>query len=89
VWNAAGFIQSPQTSLTVTVAGGLVATPEVNPASCSFTWVNDGTVVVTVKYDVPIFVPFVDHFFASKPGARTMWSTVTMRVAPCTITKGA
>jgi Flp pilus assembly protein TadG len=50
---------------------------------------DDGLVKVQVSYQAPIFVPFVNRFFAD-PGQsyRTVTSTVTMRVTPCSANGG-
>jgi Flp pilus assembly protein TadG len=50
---------------------------------------DDGLVTVKVSYHAPIFVPFVDKFFAD-PGHsyRTVTNTVTVRINPCTANGG-
>lgn len=47
---------------------------------------GDGYIAVTVTYDVPIFVPFVDKLLANGLGIRTITTKVTTRIAPCGIT---
>ncbi|TMC49407.1 MAG: pilus assembly protein [Chloroflexi bacterium] len=50
---------------------------------------DDGLVQVQVTYQAPIFVPFVNRFFAdSGQSYRTVKSTVTMRVSPCSANGG-
>lgn len=45
---------------------------------------------VTVSYPVPIFVPFVNKFLAdsNNGGQRTMTTTVTAQVVPCSVSAG-
>lgn len=80
-------IQS-QGLLSSTVAtispGGTVGTG----ISCPTGSVPDGYVTVQVSDDVPIFVPFLNNLLANSPGAtvRTIATTVTMRVEPCSMT---
>ena len=84
----------------VTQAKGLLATvtttvsPGTSPGSgtgCSSGSVGDGYITVTVSDNVPIFIPILNNILANSPGAaqRTITSTVTTRVEPCTITNGS
>ncbi len=59
-------------------------------SGCHSDWVPDGYVTVTVSDDVPIFVPFLNNLLANSAGSsvRTISTTVTMRVEPCTMTAG-
>lgn len=81
----------------VTQSEGLLsaAATQVSPGSalgigtgCPSGSVPDGYVTVTVSDDVPIFVPFVNNLLANSAGAtvRTISTTVTMRVEPCSMT---
>ncbi|MFN2452228.1 MAG: TadE family protein, partial [Candidatus Dormibacteria bacterium] len=76
-------------------AGGLdgtsmrtVISPEGGRSACvdNSSHTGDGYIGVMVKYDVPIFVPFVDKLLQT-PGlnVRTITTKVTSRVAPCSI----
>jgi Flp pilus assembly protein TadG len=67
------------------------STADTSPAcSTKATWVPDGYVTVTVSDDVPIFIPFLNNMLANTSGGsvRTIATTVTMRVEPCTMTQG-
>lgn len=59
-------------------------------SGCQATWVPDGYVTVKVSDDVPIFVPFLNNLLANSAGSniRTISTTVTMRVQPCSMTAG-
>jgi hypothetical protein len=74
---------------TVTVTSSSVS---ATPYTCTQAQSDlDGTYVsVRVTYPMPIFVPFVGQLFADSgnAGTRTVSSTVTMRVEPCTATLG-
>jgi Flp pilus assembly protein TadG len=74
--------------VTTTVAK---STADTTPAcSTNSAWVPDGYVTVTVSDDVPIFIPFLNNLLANTSGGsvRTIATTVTMRVEPCTMTQG-
>lgn len=70
----------------------LPSTADTTPAcSTNSAAVPDGYVTVTVSDDVPIFIPFLNNMLANTSGgsARTIATTVTMRVEPCTMTQGS
>ena len=82
---SAGMLDGNAFAITVQAAG-----PSTTPSSpCPAGSVPDGYVSVSVAYDVPVFVPFLDQLLSS-PGkrVRTISSTVVDRVEPCTITVG-
>jgi Flp pilus assembly protein TadG len=68
-------------------------TPSVNPApgvTCTSPTVPDTDFIqVTVTYPSPIFVPFIGAFFQSQPGIRTITTTVTDAIEPCSLTLGS
>ena len=72
------------------------ATPTPTPApgpgsfACSYppNNLNTAYIQIDVTYPVRIFVPFVDRIFSSAPGIRTVTSSVTVRIDPCSITQG-
>lgn len=75
-------------TVTTTVAPSTADTApacSTNPAA-----VPDGYVTVTVSDDVPIFIPFLNNMLANTSGGsvRTIATTVTARVEPCTMTQG-
>jgi Flp pilus assembly protein TadG len=75
-------------TVTTTVAK---STAHTTPAcSTNSAWVPDGYVTVTVSDDVPIFIPFLNSLLANTSGGsvRTIATTVTTRVEPCTMTQG-
>ena len=41
---------------------------------------------VTISYPAPIFVPFINVFFQTAPGLRTISTSVTYAIEPCTMT---
>jgi Flp pilus assembly protein TadG len=49
-----------------------------------------GSVTVEASATAPIFIPLIGNLFADSPssGVRTVVSTVTMRVEPCSLTNG-
>jgi Flp pilus assembly protein TadG len=75
-------------TVTTTVAPGSAA--QLPACSTNASWVPDGYVTVTVSDDVPIFIPFLNNLLANSPGAtaRTISTTVVMRVEPCSMTIG-
>jgi Flp pilus assembly protein TadG len=76
-----GLLSSAQTRIFPGTAGG-------TGTACPTGSVPDGYVTVKVSDDVPIFVPFLNNLLANSPGAtvRTIATTVTMRVEPCSMT---
>jgi hypothetical protein len=76
--------------LTVTITGSTVSGVAATTCSQTNAGSSDGLVTVTVSYNAPIFVPFVDKIFAS-PGQtyRTLTATVQIRVEPCNVTQGS
>jgi TadE-like protein len=68
-------------------------TPSVNPApgvACATQTVPDTDYIqVTVTYPSPIFVPFIGALFQSQPGIRTITTTVTDAIEPCSLTLGS
>jgi Flp pilus assembly protein TadG len=75
-------------SVTTTIAPG---TSPGSGTSCPPKSVGDGYVTVTVADNVPIFIPILNNILANSPGGtqRTISSTVTVRVEPCTMTNGS
>jgi Flp pilus assembly protein TadG len=73
-------------TVTTTIYAGTVT------AACSTNsvWAPDGYVKVRVSDDVPIFIPFLNSMLANTSGGsvRTIATTVSMRVEPCTMTQG-
>jgi Flp pilus assembly protein TadG len=87
VSNGSGLLSGVQTSIQA------ISCPAGDWTSCAASdcasgWVAGGYVQVTVTEQTPIFVPIVGAIFSSGSGIRTMTSTVTMRVEPCTMTQG-
>ncbi|HEX4578832.1 MAG TPA: TadE/TadG family type IV pilus assembly protein [Candidatus Dormibacteraeota bacterium] len=87
VCSAVAQSQGLLTSAVTTISKG--TTPGTG-SGCQPTWVPDGYVTVTVSDDVPIFVPFLNDVLANGAGGtiRTITSTVTIRVEPCSMTAG-
>lgn len=75
-------------SVTTSIAPG--TTPGTG-TNCPPQSVGDGYVTVTVATNVPIFIPILNNVLANSPGStqRTISSTVTVRVEPCTMTNGS
>jgi hypothetical protein len=82
---------NPNENLTL-AAESACPTPSVNPApgvTCSTPTVPDSDYFqVTITYPSPIFVPFIGGIFQSQPGFRTITTTVTDAVEPCSFTLG-
>jgi hypothetical protein len=83
VAQSSGWLSSPLTK----VAKGTIG---AGGSGCQPSWVPDGYVTVTVSDDVPIFVPFLNDVLANNAGGkvRSISTTVTMRVEPCSMTAG-
>jgi len=75
-------------TVTTTIAPG---TAPGSGTSCPPASVGDGYVSITVATNVPIFIPILANVLANSPGStqRTISNTVTVRVEPCTMTKGS
>ena len=68
------------------------AEPSAPPRpSCTTSSVPDGSYVsVTVSYRVPVFVPFTGRILADTGQSyRTVTSSLTMRLEPCSITQSS
>ena len=79
-----------QNSLSVSIGGLLF--PGGTPAQCALipNSTSDGEVSVTVSYNAPVFIPFLNRVFATGANNyRTVSSTVIVRVEPCESTNGA
>ena len=85
VWNSSGRLNGQ--SFTITIQPQ-TSTSSSSSGSCPAGSVSDGYVQVAVSYDAPVFVPFLDRFFATSPGKHTVTATVSDRVEPCTLTNG-
>lgn len=56
-------------------------------STCGTTYVADTYYfTVTVTYPAPVFVPFINQLFQTGPGTRTITSSVTYPINPCTMT---
>lgn len=75
---------SSSTSTTTTSSTSLSTT---STRSCDATQVPDQYYfTVTVSYQAPVFVPFINQLFQSGPGVRTIHASVTYPIEPCTMT---
>lgn len=69
---------SSSSSTTLTITSNPACNPTLVPDQYYFT--------VTVTYPAPIFVPFINQLFQTSQGVRTIKSTVTYPIEPCTMT---
>lgn len=69
---------SSSSSTTLTITSNPACTTTLVPDQYYFT--------VSVTYPAPIFVPFINQLFQTSPGVRTVTSTVTYPIEPCTMT---
>lgn len=82
-----GTSTSTSTSTSTTSTGTLSSGPSVQ---CTSQPIPDAYYfTVTVSYPAPVFVPFINNLFETSSGVRTISTSVTYSIDPCTMTNGA